>query len=131
MGDLGDKMKLYVLGTGHATVLNNYNTCFCLERNNKYLLVDAGGGKQILKQLKDINLDLNQIDSAFITHNHTDHLLGFAWIVRTSIYEYLKGHRTTPLTIYGSEECLKAISDICKITLADLWEKMLKEKFVK
>ena len=30
MGDLGDKMKLYVLGTGHATVLNNYNTCFCI-----------------------------------------------------------------------------------------------------
>lgn len=42
--------KIIVLGTGAASVVNNFNTCFILENNSQeYLLVDTGGGNQILK----------------------------------------------------------------------------------
>ena len=44
-------MKITMLGTGHATVTNCYNTCFTISENNKHFLVDAGGGNGILKQL--------------------------------------------------------------------------------
>ena len=37
-------MKIKVLGTGHADVIDNYNTCFVIENCNKMLLVDGGGG---------------------------------------------------------------------------------------
>ena len=44
--------KLIVLGTGNATVTKCYNTCFALKKENEYLLVDAGGGNQILSILE-------------------------------------------------------------------------------
>ena len=51
--------KIIVLGTGTASVTNNFNTCFILENDSQeYLLVDTGGGNQILKQLKSVNIKL-------------------------------------------------------------------------
>ena len=44
--------KVIILGTGNAGVKNCYNTCFALKNKNEYLLVDAGGGNGILKQLE-------------------------------------------------------------------------------
>ena len=48
--------KLIVLGTGNATVTKCYNTCFALKKENEYLLVDAGGGNQILSILENKNI---------------------------------------------------------------------------
>ena len=45
-------MKLTMLGTGNALVTEVYNTCFVIENENQYLLVDGGGGSEILKRLK-------------------------------------------------------------------------------
>ena len=45
-------MKLHILGTGNGGALNCYNTCFAIENNKEYFLVDGGGGNQILNQLK-------------------------------------------------------------------------------
>ena len=122
-------MKLYVLGTGHATVIDGYNTCFALENNGEHILVDAGGGKQVLKQIRDIGLDVNKLKYAFITHNHTDHLLGMIWIIRTVIQGYMKNLRTESFTLYGSKECLEAIKEICLITLGEKnWNRVINEK---
>ena len=48
--------KLIVLGTGHAVVKKCYNTCFALQEDNEYLLVDAGGGNEILNRLDKANI---------------------------------------------------------------------------
>lgn len=69
--------KIIVLGTGTASVVNSFNTCFVLEDNkNNYLLVDTGGGNGILKQLKMANVEINKIHNVFISHKHIDHLFG-------------------------------------------------------
>ncbi len=112
-------MKIHVLGTGHALALNNYNTCFVIEEQGKYMLVDAGGGNGIVKRLQLANLKLEEIDYAFCTHNHTDHVLGFAWIMRMNFHLYKSGKRKNPFTVYGSKDCLDAIKTIAKITLGD------------
>ena len=40
--------KIIVLGTGTASVTENFNTCFALEdASQEYLLVDTGGGNRI------------------------------------------------------------------------------------
>ncbi|WP_281533156.1 MBL fold metallo-hydrolase [Anaerocolumna aminovalerica] len=74
--------QVIVLGTGNAQALNCYNTCFALKEGNEYLLVDTGGGNGILKQLNNQNIPLNQIHHIFITHEHTDHILGIPWMIR-------------------------------------------------
>ena len=45
--------NLIMLGTGHAMVTRCYNTCFCIQNAEDYLLVDAGGGNGILSRLEE------------------------------------------------------------------------------
>lgn len=45
-------MKITMLGTGNALVTECYNTCFVLEDEGKYFMIDGGGGNEVLKQLK-------------------------------------------------------------------------------
>ena len=55
-------MKITMWGTGHGTATECYNTCFTLNENaDEYFLVDAGGGNGILKQLKDANINIENI----------------------------------------------------------------------
>ena len=75
-------MKLTMLGTGNAGVTECYNTCFVLEHEGEYLLVDGGGGNGLLKQLKAAGIRRSDIRHIFVTHRHTDHLLGILWMLR-------------------------------------------------
>ena len=50
-------MKLTMLGTGNAVVTECYNTCFVLEDDGQYLMVDGGGGSGVLTQLKHAGLN--------------------------------------------------------------------------
>ena len=46
-----------MLGTGNALVTECYNTCFVIEDNKQYFMVDGGGGSAILHQLKHAGYD--------------------------------------------------------------------------
>ena len=74
--------RIYVLGTGAGMVYNCYNTCFLLENNKKYMLVDTGAGSQVLNRIKDSNVDILEIHDIFISHKHIDHLLGIFVVLR-------------------------------------------------
>jgi len=48
-----------------------------IEFNNKAILFDAGGESSILvKNLRQLKLDINKLDAIFISHNHNDHVYG-------------------------------------------------------
>jgi ribonuclease Z len=74
--------KLTVLGTGYAMATRCYNTCFILENAAGALLVDAGGGSGILRQMESAGKDWRVIRHMIITHAHCDHLLGAVWVLR-------------------------------------------------
>ncbi|MCA5010705.1 MBL fold metallo-hydrolase, partial [Clostridioides difficile] len=74
--------ELYVFGTGNAQATRCYNTCFAIKDGDEYFMVDAGGGNGILRILEDMDVDLCHIHSIFVTHEHTDHILGIVWMVR-------------------------------------------------
>lgn len=70
-----------MLGTGHGSVTKIYNTCFLLENDGETLLVDTGGGIQIVENLKKAGYKLTDIKNIFISHCHTDHILGLCWFL--------------------------------------------------
>lgn len=75
--------KLIFLGTGHAMTLDCFNTCFVIDSGaDGCTLVDCGGGLQLLRQLRDAGVELSRIHDVFISHQHTDHLLGLFWLIR-------------------------------------------------
>lgn len=80
-----------MLGTGEATATRCYNTCFVVEAGGARLLVDAGGGNGILTQLEKARVGINDIHDMFVTHAHTDHVLGAVWVVRMIAHRIIDG----------------------------------------
>ncbi len=104
-----------MLGTGNATVVRCYNTCFVLETAATKLLVDAGGGNGILAQLKKAEIPVSDIHHLFITHAHTDHILGVIWVVR--MVAQCKGYEGR-LHVYGHDKAVNVVKTIIGMVLA-------------
>jgi len=103
-------MKLTMLGTGNAGVMQCYNTCFVLENAGEYLLVDGGGGNGLLKQLKAAGIYWEDIRNVFVTHRHTDHLLGLFWLLRMICNR--REPRGDQVTFYGHGEVISLLWDM-------------------
>lgn len=96
-------MKITFLGTGNAHALDLYNTCFAFTEGEEHFLVDAGGGNGILRQLRSASIDYRQIRTMFVTHNHTDHVLGAIWIIRKIGEDITNGHYEGNFYVYGND----------------------------
>lgn len=107
--------QITMLGTGNATVSQIYNTCFVLQTPSTLMLVDAGGGNGILAQLKKVNVQISDIHHLFVTHAHTDHVLGVIWVIR--MVAQCKGYEGL-LHVYGNDKVMKVIMTIIDMILA-------------
>ena len=107
--------QITMLGTGNATVSQIYNTCFVLQTPSTLMLVDAGGGNGILAQLKKINVQISDIHHLFVTHAHTDHVLGGIWVIR--MVAQWRGYEGL-LHVYGNDKVIKVIKTIIDMILA-------------
>lgn len=120
--------KVYILGTGNAMVTKCFNTCFALENDQDFLLVDTGGGNGILAALKNVNIPFNKIHNIFITHEHCDHLLGIVWMIRAIATEMKNGSYEGNLQIYCHEDLVKTIYTITELTIQNKFFKLLGDK---
>lgn len=124
-------MELTFLGTGCAIVDRRYNTCFLVRSERGTLLVDAGGGNQVLTHLKKVNQNLKDIDAMFLSHSHSDHILGAVWVVRMIGQQvFFRGLREKPFIIYGCKETLNDLETICRMTLAKKTTKFFGTKII-
>lgn len=119
---------LILLGTGNATVTRCYNTCFAIQTGGEYFLIDTGGGNGILAQLEKARIPLEAIHEIFISHEHTDHLLGLVWLIRMIATKMKKGQYEGDLQIYCHEELEKTIRTIVELTVQKKFCKMIGER---
>ncbi len=112
-------MKIKFLGVGCGDTLESYHTCFVIENDGKYFLVDTGGGIQVRKQLRSLNIDLREIKDIFITHSHTDHILGLIWLFK--ILGIMKMHNEIEgkINLYCNDEVYVAIKEVSKYVLPE------------
>ena len=115
--------KLTVLGTGYALATRCYNTCFAITNDRGTLLVDAGGGNGILRQMEDAHLGFETVHDFFITHAHPDHLGGAVWVLRKVMTMMKAGTYEGELHIY----CHRTVHDGLQM-IANL---MLQKKFLR
>ena len=106
-----------MLGTGSALVTRCYNTCFTLHTPEAMLLVDAGGGNGILAQLEKAGIKLGDVHHIFITHAHTDHIIGVLWVLRVYIQYAMRGMIEGQLHIYGHDKSLHVLRTMVELML--------------
>ena len=124
-----DRELLYVFGTGNATVTNLYNTCFALRDSDEYFMVDAGGGNQILKILDNMQVPLERIHHLFVTHAHTDHILGVVWLIRMIATKIRRDEYPGNAHIYCHEELVDTIKTLCHLTIQDKFYRLFDDFF--
>lgn len=103
------------LGTGHGSAKECFNTCFTLNKEHDYFLVDTGGGNGILTQLMKANIRIEDIRVIFISHSHLDHILGVIWIIRILAKGYLKKQYKKKIYIYGNDNVIKIIKQLIEM----------------
>lgn len=123
-----EKETLILLGTGNATVTRCFNTCFAIQTGEEYFLVDTGGGNGIMTQLEKAGIPMETIHNIFISHEHTDHLLGLIWLIRMIATKMKKGQYEGNLNIYCHEELVDTILTITKLTVQKKFYKMIGER---
>lgn len=113
--------KLTMLGTGNAMVTKCYNTYFYIELDDGNLfLTDAGGGNTILRQFERAGFEYGKCHHMFVTHGHTDHVLGVIWVMRKIADLMNKGRYEGEFHVY--------CHDVVRSMLLTMTELTLKEK---
>lgn len=109
--------KIIMLGTGNGGTLDLYNTCFLIQNKDKNFLVDTGGSIEIIKRLKQINVDIKDIHHIFISHQHMDHLLGLIWMFKKLGRAAINGQITQKINIYCNDKVYEAIKGVSSLIL--------------
>ena len=115
--------------TGNATVTKCYNTCFVI-KDKEYFLIDTGGGNGILSQLEKAQIPLEKIHHIFITHEHTDHVLGIIWMIRMIATKIKNGTYKDNLIIYCHEDLVNIIITIAKLTVQPQFFKFVGDRIL-
>jgi len=88
-------LEIIFVGTGSGkTQLKRFHTSLFIKNGNHNLLIDTGDG--ISKALLYQNINLNDIDSIFITHTHADHFSG----ISSLLTQMKMAKRIKPLKIF-------------------------------
>ena len=110
--------KLTMLGVGAAMVTNMYNTCFTISREDGELfLVDGGGGNGLLRQFEKAGLSVLNVHHVFVSHNHSDHILGVVWLVRAVCQHIRKERYKGNLYVYAHQKSIDALRTICRLVM--------------
>ena len=110
--------KMTILGTGFAMATRCFNTCFFLElEDSSFFLTDAGGGNGILRQLEQTDFRWEDCHHMFVTHGHTDHVLGAIWVIRKIADQMNKGKYDGVFHIYCHDVVRDMLLAMTRMTL--------------
>ena len=107
-----------MLGTGSALVTHCFNTCFVVKLSGgEYFLTDAGGGNGILRQFELAKIDWTKLRYMFVTHGHTDHVLGVIWVIRKIATMLNQGKYTGKFLVYCHDTVKNMLQIMTELTL--------------
>ncbi len=95
-----DEFRVTLLGTGSpAPVMRRFGPGVLVEAGGKKLLIDCGRG--MTQRLLQAGVRLGQLDGLFITHLHSDHVVGIPDLWLTGWLDVPYAQRKGPFRVYG------------------------------
>ena len=109
-------IKVTLLGTGTPPpIMERFGPSILVQAGGENLLFDAGRG--CLQRLRQANLSYDKLDALFLTHLHSDHIVGIPDLWLTG---WLVSLRATPLKIFGPVGTDKMIENLQKAFAYDI-----------
>ena len=90
--------------------------------------MDTGGGNGIMTQLEKAGIPMESIHEIFMSHEHTDHLLGLIWLIRMIATKMKKGQYEGNLNIYCHADLKEIILTITRLTVQAKFFNMIGER---
>jgi ribonuclease Z len=112
-------VKITLLGTGAPVPsIERFGPSILVEAGGQKLLFDCGrGAGQRLWQLK---IPLGQIDALFLTHLHSDHVVGIPDVWLTGWIPAAYGRRDHPFRVYGPKGTKEMMENLVKAFAWDI-----------
>jgi len=97
-----DLFRVTLLGTGAPPPrLDRFGPSTLVEVGREKFIFDAGRGA--MQRLHQLDIPFADITGMFLTHHHSDHVVGFADLWLTGWIGRPWGKRSTPLKVWGPE----------------------------
>ena len=97
-----EEFRVTLLGTGSpAPVMRRFGPGVLVEAGGRKLLIDCGRGTT--QRLLQAGLRLGQVDALFLTHLHSDHVVGIPDLWLTGWLEASYAQRKGPLRVHGPQ----------------------------
>ena len=110
-------MTVHLLGTGAAVSdPHRTTTMLAFEEADAVFLVDCGG--DAVQRMMQAGLDPAAIEAVILTHEHPDHISGFALLIEKL---WLLGRRD-PIPVYGPLPTLELARTIFDLYSTDQWD---------
>ena len=109
-------IKVTLLGTGTPPpIMERFGPSILVQAGSETLVFDAGRG--CLQRLRQLNISYDKLTAFFLTHLHSDHIVGFPDLWLTG---WLVSRRATALPVYGPAGTKNMIENLQKAYVYDI-----------
>jgi ribonuclease Z len=120
-------LKVTLLGTGTPRpLMTRFGPSTLIEAGSEKLLIDCGRGAS--QRLWQLNMPLREVTAVFLTHLHSDHVMGVPDLWLSGWLATPFGRRTEPLRISGPKGTREAMANFEKAFQVDIRSRLEDEK---
>ncbi|HER26626.1 MAG TPA: MBL fold metallo-hydrolase, partial [Rhodospirillales bacterium] len=122
--------QVVMLGVGTPVpFMNRFGPATLVIAGDKYLLFDAGRG--VTQRLWQDKVPLGRVDATFLTHLHSDHVVGLPDLLLTGWLKSPFGKRKGKFVIYGPKGTQNMMTHMVKAFEADINIRVKDQKFTR